>query len=181
MSASPVAVLPQFQDGTSLTDAQANALASSTCNVSRLNKDLMNRYQHAYADYVVNMHSGNPIPDSQRQPPKPPMAWELAPPDADGLIWYQIGTTPLCPPGPLVTPNSDYLPPVPIAHNIGMNWATRPDGPSKGSWVTATKDDGMHGGYVTKPITDPTFPDEPPHTYLRLTTVAGPGWWEQLD
>lgn len=169
-------------ENTSESAAQANVLASSKANVERLNKDLIFRYNRAYADYVTNMRSGNHIPDEQRQPPKPPMAWELAPPDAEGYVWYQqSATTPVCPAGPLVTPNSDYAMPLPIAHHIGMNWNSRPDGPAKGSFVTATKDDGMPGGFVTPPTSDPNFPGEPPHTYMRLTTAVGPGWYQELD
>lgn len=167
---------------TSLTGAQANILATSTAQRDSLNAKLVAGYGVTYANYALNMHSGNPIPDDQRQPPMPPFAWELAPPDQDGFVWIQRSTTTrVCPQGAAITPNSDFHPPVPVANHISMNWASRPKGPSKGSFVTAGKDDGMDGGFVTPPTVDPTFPDQPPHTYLRLTTAVGPGWWQQQD
>ncbi len=168
-------------DQTSNTSVQAHILASSTYQVARLNKDLIYKYQGAYSDYVTNMRSGANIPDDQRQPPKPPMAWELAPPDVDGYVWYQIGNTPVCPPGPLVPPNSDNAQVIPKPNHMSINWLSRPKGPSKGSFVTANKDDGMDGGFVTPPIIDEAHPDFPPHTYMRLTTAVGNGWYQELD
>src|SRR5437899_1469193 len=94
MSTSPTTL---SADLTSLSAAQANILNSSTAQVKRLNDDLKTRYLSAFADYVANMESGGFVPEDRRVPPKPPNAWELAPPNADGFVFYQIGTTPICP------------------------------------------------------------------------------------
>ena len=162
---------------TSLSASQANILATSKAQRDDLNAKLTKGYAATYAKYALNMHSGNPIPDDQRQPPKPPMAWELAPPDKDGYVWIQQGTTPVCPAGPAITPNSDYAAPVPLPNHVSINWASR-----EGAWVTANKDDGIPSGktFPAGVISDPNHPEEAPAAWERWGTAAGPGWYERI-
>ncbi len=81
--------------GTSPDEAKASVLAGSIQTVARLNADLLTRYNNAVVNYNVNMASGEVIPEDRRQPPVPPMAWELAPANADGYVFYQVGNTPI--------------------------------------------------------------------------------------
>ena len=111
MSTSPATL---SADLTSLSAAQGNILASSTAMVNRLNEDLITRYHMAYTDYVANMQSGENIPADRRVPPKPPMAWELAPANADGFVFYQVGNTPVCAPDPPSTAISTTRNPTPF-------------------------------------------------------------------
>ena len=161
---------------TTLTWAQQQNLANSKFQVQQLNAKLIAQYHQAYADYVANMQSGQNVPEERRHAPKPPNGWELAPPDADGIVFYQMGTTPVCAAGPDVTANFDNSVPVKTPNHMSINWKSR-----QGKWVTALLDDGMPGGFSTPPIIDEENPTAPPHTYQRFTTAVGPGWYLQTD
>ena len=154
-------------DLTSLASAQANILASSTEMVKRLNADLTHRYLSAYNDYVANMESGGFVPDERRTPPKPPNGWELAPADENGFVFYQIGTKPVCDPGPAVTYIGGNTLPVktPNTIDIGKNIC--------GKWYSVGPLDSFPAGMETPPQADG-------HTYEKFNAVVGAGWYLQV-
>jgi len=168
MSTSPTTL---SVDLTSLSAAQANILASSTAQVQRLNADLITRYLSAFADFVTNMESGGFVPEDRRVPPKPPNAWELAPPNADGFVFYQIGSTPVCPMPALpyyaagnAQPNTQP--------NVIMLGVAIPGG--GGKWYQALKGDTFPSGMTTPPQPDG-------HTYEKFGAPVGPGWYLQVS
>jgi len=169
MSTSPTTL---SADLTSLTAAQANILASSTAMVKRLNDDLKSRYLSAFADYVANMQSGGFVPEDRRVPPKPPNAWELAPPNSDGFIFYQVGTTPVCdqPPPPYYAAGNPQPNTVPNMIMIG-NRIT-------GKWFQALKGDTFPNGQMTPPITSA---DGVAGTFEKFGAPVGPGWYLQVS
>ncbi|HLK63671.1 MAG TPA: hypothetical protein VKU19_09535 [Bryobacteraceae bacterium] len=165
MSTSPIASgIAQ----TSLQAAQANVLANSKAMVAKLNADLITIYHSAYADYVTNMQSGQNVPAERRNPPVPPMAWEVAPPNSDGFQFYQIGTTPVCPEGPAVPCNYDNPQPnsQPNVIMIGVLIT--------GKWYQALKGDTFPSGMTTPPQPDG-------HTYEKFGAPVGPGWYLQVS
>jgi hypothetical protein len=137
--------------------------------VGKLNADLTVRYQSAYADYVANMQSGQNVPDDRRKPPKPPFAWELAQPDADGFVFYQVGTSPVCPQGPAVGANFDIAPPNTQPNMILIG---KQNGNSK--WFTALPGDTFPSGMTTPPQPDG-------HLYEKFGAPVGPGWYLQVS
>jgi hypothetical protein len=163
-----VASLPLSADPDSLSAAQANILASSEENVRRLNVDLVKRYLALFADYVANMTSGGFVPPERQIPPSPPMAWQLAAPDADGFVWYEVGSTPACPQPPTPAYNHDNPQPNTVPNMImigGQNGNT--------AWYTALKGDTFPSGMTTPPQPDG-------HTYEKFGAPVGPGWYLQL-
>ena len=169
MSTAPFFVLNA--DDTTLQAAQRNILVNSTEMVRRLNADLVARYQSAYADYLTNMQSGQNVPPERRHAPTPPFAWELAPPDRDGFVFYQVGNK------SVVNP-SDY----PDTYFAGGN--PQPNstpnmimigGQTPGTkWFTALKGDTFPSGMVTPPQPDG-------HVYEKYGAPVGPGWYLQLS
>jgi hypothetical protein len=156
-------------DQTSLSAVQANILASSTQMVAHLNADLKLRYLSAFADYVTNMESGEVIPVDRQAPPKPPNAWELCPPDINGLVWYQVGTTPICdmPPLPFYAGGNSQPNTLPNVIMIGgQNGNTK--------WYSALKGDTFPSGMITPPQPDG-------HTYEKFGAPVGPGWYLQVS
>lgn len=156
-------------DLTSIEAARANILASSTYMVARLDADLKTRYLSAFADYVANMTSGGFVPEDRRTPPKPPNAWELAPPDDDGFVWYQVGTTLVCnqPPTPSYNAGNPQPNTQPNVIMIGgQNGTTK--------WYTAMKGDTFPSGMTTPPQADG-------HTYEKFGAPVGPGWYLQVS
>lgn len=113
--------IPLSADLTSIDTVRASILASSTAMVAHLNADLKGRYLSAFADYVANMESGQIVPPERQVAPKPPNSWELAPPTPDGLVFYQIGTTPVCDMPPLPFYAAGNKPPalIPGTFDIG--------------------------------------------------------------
>jgi hypothetical protein len=166
MSTSPTTL---SADQTSLSAAQANILASSTEMVRRLNEDLQTRYLSAFNDYVANMESGGFIPADRRVPPEPPNAWELAPPNGDGFVFYQVGTTPVCDMPPLPSYNGGNPQPNTTPNMImigGQNGNTK--------WFSALKGDTFPSGLTTPPQPDG-------HTYEKFGAPVGPGWYLQVS
>jgi hypothetical protein len=162
MSTSPTKL---SADLTTIEAARANILASSTEMVARLNRDLKFRYDSAYADYVANMESGGFVPEERRTPPQPPGAWELAPPNADGFVFYQIGTTPICDTPPVATYNGGNPQPNTTPNMIMIG---KQSGNTK--WYTALKGDTFPSGMTTPPQDDG-------HTYEKFGAPVGPGWY----
>lgn len=165
MSTSPI---PISVDDTSLSAAQRNIAANSKGMVDHLNADLKLRYDQAYAGYLLNMQSGGFVPEERRTPPKPPNAWELAPPDENGFVWYQVGSTPVCPQGPATyfaggNPQPNTTP------NMIMIGAQ--NGNTK--WYTALKGDTFPNGMTTPPQADG-------HLYEKFGAPVGPGWYLQV-
>ncbi|HTS26973.1 MAG TPA: hypothetical protein VMH81_13950 [Bryobacteraceae bacterium] len=168
MSTSPVT--PLSADQTTLAAAQANILANSQMMVSKLNADLIAKYNQAYADYVTNMQSGENVPADRRNPPVPPMAWELAPPDPNGFVFYEIGHTPVCAQGAAVGCNYDNPQPN-TQPNVIMIGGPIPGAPK---WYQALKGDTFPSGMTTPPQPDG-------HTYEKFGAPVGPGWYLQVS
>lgn len=157
---------------TSLATAQANILANSQAMVQRLNADLVTRYQGAYADYLLNMHSGGVVPPERRNPPAIPNAWELAPADANGFVFYQIGTRPVV--DPAAYPATYYAggnPQPNTAPNVIMVGARNGDT----KWFTALKGDTFPSGMTTPPGT--VSVDGVSGTFQKFGAPVGPGWY----
>jgi hypothetical protein len=154
---------------TSLGFAQQQIQASSKFMVAKLNADLTARYQSAYADYVTNMQSGQNVPADRRTPPRPPNGWELAPADSDGFVFYQIGTTPVCPQGATIGANFDNAQPNTVPNMILIG---RQNGNTK--WYTALSGDTFPSGMTTPPQPDG-------HMYEKFGAPVGPGWYLQVN
>jgi hypothetical protein len=125
---------------TTLTFAQQSILASSTYQVAFLNADLQKRYDMAVTDYNANMQSGT----SKVAPriPVAPLAWQLAPADANGFVFYQYGPGVITSSIPLATVNLGTLkPPVSAPNTIDICAETS----SKG-WFQACDDDTVPSG-----------------------------------
>lgn len=161
----------QGGSGTSLSDAQANILAGSTAQVQRLNADLVLRYHMFFADYTQNMQSGGFVPEDRRVPPKPPHAWELAPPNQDGFVFYQISqTTLVCDQPPTPSYNAGNPQPNTVPNMIMLGVAIPGGG---GKWFQALKGDTFPNGMTTPPQPDG-------HTYEKFGAPVGPGWYLQV-
>jgi len=155
-------------DETSLSAAQANILASSTENVRRLNADMKTRYLSGFADYVANMQSGGFVPEERRTPPTPPKAWQLAAPDTDGFVFYEIGQTPVCDMPPAVNYSGGITAPVKVANTIDVGKLIT------GKWYSVGPLDTFASGQETPPQADG-------HTYEKFSAVVGAGWYLQLS
>lgn len=164
-------------DPTNLADVQAAIKAGSEAQVAALNADLAKRYHAAMVDYNLNVDSGqmSPTPGglNYRPAPKVPMAWELAPANEDGFVFYQPGTTPVCDPDPV---NPDKT------QTQGQINAQKPQGivdigpalAANPGWYALGPHDTAPGG---KSI---TMPDG--HTYVKYTGFApGTGWYLQVS
>ena len=147
---------------TSIEAARANILASSTQLVAALNADLKNRYLAAFNDWCISVNAGR---IDNTNPPQPPKAYELAPADENGFVWYQVSkTTPVCDEPPV--PESKLNPPavpdgtVDIGADLG------------GGWYAAGPHDRV------KPGTIITLPNG-----LKLQKVGffmGNGWYQKV-
>jgi hypothetical protein len=172
MSTSPVLSPALSAADTSLTAAQANILADSQAMVASLNAKLIALYHSAYVDYVANMQSGENVPANRRTPPAPPMAWELAPADANGFVFYQIGTTPVCAAGAQVTCNFDN--PAPSAKPAGVIDVGHL---ISGKWFSVGQADTFPVGMTTPPTTSE---DGTSGTFAKYGAPVGPGWYLQV-
>jgi hypothetical protein len=161
--------LPPTTGAPTLANDIQTTYNASVVNVAQLNAGLKARAAAAYADYVANMRSGENIPAYLKVPPTPPMAWELAPADAQGFVYYQIGTTPVCPQGPAVAANADN-PPVNTIPNMimmgGQNGSTM--------WWSALAGDTFPSGMTTPPQPDG-------HTYEKFGAPVGSGWYLRVS
>lgn len=168
MSTTQVPVSGNLPDPTSNATAQANILLASQNNIAILNAGLVSRYHGAYADYVANMRSGGFVPPERQTPPPVPLAWELAPPDADGYVFYQVGAAPVCaalPPvdylgGLTVTPRSPTT--IHVGPRIGVT-----------KWFSVGPTDGYPDGSVTPPTTSD---DGVTGVFQKYDSVIG-GWY----
>lgn len=154
----------------SLAAAQAIILESSKATVDRLNEDLKNRYYMLFNDYVTNMTSGNYVPPENRIPPTPPMAWELAPADKDGFVFYQIGHNPVVPTPAPPPYNGGIQPPNKTPGVILMG----PENPANPKWRTALPGDTWPSGQET-----PVQGDG--HKYIKFGAPVGAGWYLQIS
>src|SRR5215471_1135065 len=93
---------PLSSDATSLVAAQANQLASSTIMVQQLNDNLKTIYLTAFNNWKISVDAGR-IPNTN--PPKPPKAYVVSTPDANGFQWPVPGNDPVC-----------DMPPIPVDH-----------------------------------------------------------------
>lgn len=88
---------------TTIQAARANTEASSRAFVSNYNEDLTRIYlASVFNPWADSVRAGNA---TNENPPKPPMAYELAPPDLNGFVFYQVGFKPVCS-IPAVPPNA---------------------------------------------------------------------------
>ncbi len=148
---------------TSIEAARANILASSKQLVAALNADLKNRYLSAFDDWTISVDAGR---IENTNPPKPPFAYELAPPDENGFVWYQVSkTTLVC-----------EMPPVPENR---LNVAEPPAGTIDlgadlgGGWYAAGPHDRVTPGAII------TLPNG-----LKLQKVGffmGNGWYQKVS
>jgi hypothetical protein len=176
----PTGNVVQATDATASENVKALELAGSKMAVDRLNADLKARYLSLFSDYSKNMDTGristNPDSPVYQAPPKPPMAFELAPEDENGYVWYQIGKTPVC-----------DMPPLPEDHSLtqGQINAAKPANTIdigqhlQGNWYSLGKHDTFTVGETTPPIQDPdgTF-----HQYEKFGGFApGTGWYLRIN
>jgi hypothetical protein len=139
--------------------------------VVSLNADLTKRYLSAFSDYVTNMESGETIPADRQVPPQPPNGWELAPASADGFVFYQVGTTPVCPMPPLPFYAAGNAQPNTTPNMIMIGVAIPGGG---GKWFQALKGDTFPNGMTTPPQPDG-------HTYEKFGAPVGTGWYLQVS
>ena len=161
-------------DETSLSAAQANILASSTEQVRRLNADLKHRYLSAFADYVANMQSGGFVPAERRTPPTPPKGWQLAAPDDDGFVFYELGQIPVCDQPPAVNYNGGITAPVKVPNTIDVGKRL---GTSK--WFGVGPLDTLESGKETPPGT--VSSDGVSGVFEKFAAVVGAGWYLQTS
>ncbi len=89
-------------DGAFLNDSDPVGVANlqTTNLVAQENSQRKARYLTAYASYVTNMSSGQPIPPQRRIAPVPEMAQLISQPDAKGFVHAVESTTPIVPQQP---------------------------------------------------------------------------------
>ncbi|MBZ5618577.1 MAG: hypothetical protein LAQ69_07625 [Acidobacteriia bacterium] len=163
MSTSPINL-----SAPTLQDAINNQLAASTAQVARLNADLQTRFDQQVTDFNLNMASGQS--GVNHTPPEPPFAWELAPADAVGFMFYQISkTTKIV---GTVTPTtfnaydaSQIVKPKNVI-DVGVNFF--------GKWFSVGPHDTFPSGMTTPPQADG-------HTYEKFAAPVGPGWYLQVS
>lgn len=177
MATSPSPVLSPALSAadTSLSAAQANILAGSKAYVAWKNAQLASVYINTtWANYVLNMESGETIPPERQTPPQPPMALELAPPNADGFVFYQTGTTPVCamPPLPYYAAGNAPIVALPNKMLIGNRIGTT-------AWFDALPGDGFPNGKTTPP--NAVSADGVTGMFERFGGVASWGWYELLS
>jgi hypothetical protein len=97
------------------------------------------------------------------------MAWELAPPDANGFVFYQIGTTPVCamPPLPYYASGNATPTPVPNTIHIGNRIGTS-------NWFQALPGDTFPNGMTTPPMTSA---DGVNGVFEKFGAPVGIGWY----
>lgn len=161
-------------------DVVANILAGSKMTIAALNADLIWRYHAAMVDYNKNVDSGQMSPNpgglNYRPAPTVPNAWELAPANDDGFVFYQPGTTPVCDPDPV---NADH------SLTQGQTQAALQKNVIdigkhlQGAWFSLGSADTFEVGKTTPPIAGA---DGIPHTYEKFGGFApGTGWYLQLS
>jgi hypothetical protein len=164
-------------DPNNLEAIQAAIKAGSEQQVSSLNADLIKRYKSAMADYNANVDSGQMSPVeggvNYRPAPKVPAAWELAPANDDGFVFYQQGTAPVCDAIPVNPDKTQTQAQLNAAKPQGIVDIGQPI-PTNPGWFTLGPHDTAPGG---KSI---TMPDG--HTYVKYTGFApGTGWYLQVS
>ena len=157
-------------DATSLSFAQATILASSTETVRRLNEHLKTSYYQKFQDYVTNMTSGGYVPPEQRVVPMPPMAWELAPADENGFVFYQVGKTQVVP-TPFPPPYNGGNPQPNKAPGVIVMGPPQVNNPM---WHTALSGDTWPSGMETGVQSDG-------HNYIKFGAPVGAGWYLQIS
>jgi hypothetical protein len=148
---------------TSIEAVRAAILKGSTEMVANLNADLKSRYLSAFNDWAISVNAGK---IDNTNPPIPPYAWELAPPNADGLVFYQISTTTrVCDMPPV--PDSKLNVPEPPAGTIDLG------ADLGGGWYAAGPHDRVAPGTII------TLPNG-----LKLQKVGffmGNGWYQKVS
>lgn len=167
---------------TTNTFAQQMILQSSIVQRDQRNADLIVIFHSKWVDYASNMTSGGFVPPERRNPPAPPMGWELAPPDANGYVWIRIGSTPVCAQpltpgyngGMVPPPSSPNAPPPPPGTEPVFDLG-HPDGNNTG-WYSAGPDDTEPSGFKK------TLPIGPGGTMITVMKIRVPfgGLYEQV-
>jgi hypothetical protein len=154
-------------DPTSTEGAKAAVLAGSISQVAFLNLDRVTRCDGAIRNFNLNMASGQAGVNST--PPVAPFAWELAPPNQDGFVFYQISTV------------KKLVCNVPIStFNAGAPQAPKPPnvidvGPAIfGKWHSVGPNDTFPPGMTTPPMADGAL-------YQKFGAPVGPGWYLQVN
>lgn len=152
---------------TSLAAAQANQLASSTVMVAQLNDNLKTIYLTAFNNWCISVNAGR-IPNTN--PPKPPKAYVVSSPDANGFQWPVPGTDPVCAIPPVPVDHYTVVPKTPNTIVIGQSIG--------GAWFSVGDGDTFPAGMTTPPIPDAS---SVPHTYTKYGAPVGPGWYLQVS
>jgi len=158
---------PLSADATSLGAAQANQLASTQIMVQQLNNNLKTIYLTAFNNWKISVDAGR---IANTNPPQPPKAYVVSPPDAHGFQWPVVGTAPVCDVPPIPDDHFTKTTPAPntidIGHNIG------------GKWFAVGPNDSFTPGMTTPPIPDVAGTL---HTYEKYAAPVGAGWYLQLS
>jgi hypothetical protein len=158
-------------DATTLEAAQANVLASAKLQCDFRNNDLKTLYLTAFNNWKISVDAGR-IDTSN--PPQPPNAFVVKT-DKDGWAYVSEGDQPVCEMPPLpedrVTPKPA---PAPMTIDIGHS----ADG-GAGVWFTVGPNDSWPVGKTTPPMEVAGV--DGVHTYLRVGTAVGKGWYERVS
>lgn len=152
-----------------MTSDRINSIATAQSIVANLNQNLIYNYNLVYQAWATMMGDGATLTPDRQVPPVPPMAWELTPPDVNGLVFYQQGNTPVCPQGAAVPYAAGNAQPNTLPNVImigGQNGNTK--------WYSALKGDTFPNGMVTPPQPDG-------HAYEKFGAPVGPGWYLQVS
>jgi hypothetical protein len=137
-----------------------NSLVTATAKMRDDNDKLKAAFLNStWADYVGRMQSGQRLSPELQVPPKPPVAFVLSPPDADGNVSIQPGNEPMCPMPPVPTYLGGLLPTVPIPNHIHIG-AQIPGT----LWFQAGDDDGVPSG---QEVPNPDSPSDG-HLYEKF-------------
>jgi hypothetical protein len=146
---------------TSIEAARANILTSSQAQVARMNDNLKIVYQFAFDGWKTSVDAGR-IDNSN--PPVPPAGYHLAKPDANGFVWPELGTDPVCE-MPAI-PENRLNPPQPPAGTIDVGADL-----GNGWYATGDHDRVKSGTVITLP------------NGLKLQKVGfilGNGWYQKV-
>jgi hypothetical protein len=174
----PVMAMPDLSDltldpGTGKGAMLHNNLATSTAQVRVGNAKLKSDYLATpWGNFVLRMTSGQKLSPDMQVPPKPPMALELSPPNADGLVFPQVGTTPVCdvPTLPVYTGGLASLTPSTAPPGVFMGIGHS----AGGKYYDANYGDTIPGEQRAPPQADG-------HTYVKVASPVGWGWYLQVS
>jgi hypothetical protein len=158
-------------DPTSIEGAQAAVLAGSIAQVAFLNADRVTRCDGAIDNFNLNNQSGQD--NVNKVPPLAPFKWELAPPNQDGFVFYQLSTTQrvTCTHVLNLFNAFDASKVVKPANfiDVGVEMVSMP------GWFVVGQNDTFPSGQTTPPMP----PDG--RRYLKWGTAVGRGWYQRVN